>query len=78
MTIDDKIRDEKLQYKSNKEAGKISTLSPGKFDKCEYLTGEGVLRSDQRRMIEQSKFSCFSLGKEFEKQKQLKIKKKTK
>ena len=29
MTIDDKIRDEKLQYDINREAGKIS----GKIDK---------------------------------------------
>ena len=27
MTIDDKIRDEKLQYDINREAAKISTLS---------------------------------------------------
>ena len=32
MTIDDKIRDEKLQYDINREAGKISTLSSGKID----------------------------------------------
>ena len=32
-TIDDKIRDEKLQYDINREAGKISALSSGKFDK---------------------------------------------
>ena len=32
MPIDDKIRDEKLQYDINREAGKIA-LSSGKFDK---------------------------------------------
>ena len=32
MTIDDKIRDEKLQYDTNREAAKVSDLSPGKFD----------------------------------------------
>ena len=32
MTIDDKIRDEKLQYDINRETAKISTLSPGKMD----------------------------------------------
>ena len=32
MIIDDKIRDKKLQYDINKEAGKISTLSSGKID----------------------------------------------
>ena len=38
MTIDDKIRDEKLQYDINKEAAKISSLSSGKIDIYEYLT----------------------------------------
>ena len=34
MTIDDKIRDEKLQCDINREATKISSLSSGKIDKC--------------------------------------------
>ena len=33
MTIDDKIRDEKLQYDINRGAGKISVLSFWKIDK---------------------------------------------
>ena len=33
MTIDDKIKDEKLQYYINREAGKISALSSDKIDK---------------------------------------------
>ena len=33
MTIDDKIRIEKLQYDINREAAKISALSSGKIDK---------------------------------------------
>ena len=39
MTIDieDKIRDEQLQYDINKEAAKISALSSGKINKYEYL-----------------------------------------
>ena len=40
MTIDDRNRDEKLQYDNNKEEAKISTLSSQKIDKYEYLTGE--------------------------------------
>ena len=52
MTIDDKIRDGKLQYDINREAAKISALSSGKFDKYEYLTGEEILASDQSRIIE--------------------------
>ena len=45
MTIEDQIRDEKLQYDINREVAKISALSPGKFDKYEYLTGEEILPS---------------------------------
>ena len=33
MAIDDKIRNEKLQYDINREAAKISALSSGKIDK---------------------------------------------
>ena len=40
MTIDDKIRIEKLQYDINREAAKISALSSGKIDKYEYFTDE--------------------------------------
>ena len=38
MTTDEKIRDEKLQYKINREATKLSALSSGKIGKYEYLT----------------------------------------
>ena len=31
MTINDQIKDEKLQYDINREAAKISALSSGKF-----------------------------------------------
>ena len=59
MTIDDKIRDEKLEYDINREAAKISALLSGKIDKYEYLTGEEILPSDQSRVIEQEKFTWF-------------------
>ena len=39
MTIDDNIRDKKLQCDINREAAKTA-LSSGKFDKYEYLTDE--------------------------------------
>ena len=55
MIIDDKVRDEKLQYGINKETAKISALLSGKMDKCKYLTGEEVLTSDQRKVIEHYK-----------------------
>ena len=65
MTINDQIRDEKLQYDINREAAKISALSSGKIHKYEYLTGEDIVPSNQQEM-----------RKDFEKQKekQLKIK----
>ena len=68
MTIEDKIKDEKLQYDINREAAKISALSSGKMDKCEYLTGEEILPSNQQQIIEQAKFTYSPLGKAFEKQ----------
>ena len=68
MIIDDKIRDEKLQYDINREAAKISGLSSGKVDKYEYFTGEEILPSDRRRVIEQSKFTYSPLRKALEKQ----------
>ena len=52
MTIDDEIRDEKLQYHINRENSKISALSSG-IDKYEYLTGKEILPFDQWRGIEQ-------------------------
>ena len=45
MTIDEKIRDEKLQHDINREAAKISALSSENIDKYEYLTGEEILPS---------------------------------
>ena len=68
MTTDDKIRDEKLHYDINREAAKISALSPGKISKYEYLTGEEILLSNQRQIIEQAKFTYSLLGKVFGKQ----------
>ena len=68
MTIDDKIRDEKLQYNINREAAKMSALSSNKFNKCEYLTGEEILPSNQKQMIQQAKFTYSPLDKVFEKQ----------
>ena len=68
MTINDQIRDEKLQHDINREAAKISALSSGKIHKYEYLTGEDILPSNQQQIIEQAKFTYSLLGKAFEKQ----------
>ena len=66
--MDNKIRDEILQYDINREAAKISALSSGKIDKCEYLTGEELLPSNQRQIIKQSKFAYSPLEKAYEKE----------
>ena len=71
MTIEDEIRDEKLQYDINREAAKISALSSGKTDKYEYLTGGQILPSNQQQIIEQAKFTYSPLGKAFERQEKL-------
>ena len=83
MTLEDQIRDEKLQYDINREAAKISALSSGKIDKYEYLTAEDILPSNQQQAIEQAKFTYSPLGKankktkkNNKKQKQSKIKEK--
>ena len=65
MTNDDKIRDENLKYNINREAAKISALSPGKIDQYQYLTGEEIMPSNQRQIIEQAKFAYSSLGNVF-------------
>ena len=67
MKIDDKIKNDKLQYNINGKARKISPLLSVKIDEYEYLTGEEILPSDQSRIMEQAKFTYFSLGKAFEK-----------
>ena len=51
MTIDDKIRDEKMQYEINRTVAKISALSSGKRDKNEYVTGEEILPLKQSRIL---------------------------
>ena len=66
--IYDKIKDEKLQYNINREAAKISALPSRKIDKYEYLTGKEILPPDQKRVIEQAKFTYSPSEKAFAKQ----------
>ena len=68
MSINDQIRDEKLQYDIDREAVKISALSSGKIHKYEYLTGGDILPSTQQQIKEQARFTFSPLGKAFEKQ----------
>ena len=52
MTIDDQIKDDKLQYDINRKATKISVLSSAKINKYKYLTGEEILPSNQKQIID--------------------------
>ena len=52
MTINDQVRNKKLQYNINREPAKILALSSGKIHKYEYLTGEDILPYNQQQMIE--------------------------
>ena len=55
-----------MHYDINREAAKISALLSGKIDKYDYLTSEEILPPDQRRVIEQAKFTYFPLEKALE------------
>ena len=68
MTIDDKIRNDKLEYHVNIEAAKISALSSSKIDKYEHLTCAEILFINQSRLIEQDKLTYSPLGIALEKQ----------
>ena len=68
MTIDDQIRDEKLQYDINRDDAKISALSSNKTGKYEYLRGKEILPSNQQQIIEQAQFTYSTLGRAFQKQ----------
>ena len=49
MTINDQIRDEKLQYDIDREAAEISPLSSDKIHKYEYSTDEDIIPSNQQQ-----------------------------
>ena len=69
MTINDQIRYEKLRYDTiDRDTAKISALSSSKNHQYEYLTGEDILPSNQKKIIEQARFTYSCLGKAFEKQ----------
>ena len=68
MTINDQIKDEKLQYDINREATKISAVSSANLHKYEYLSGEDILPSNQQQIIEQTKFTYSPFAKALDKQ----------
>ena len=68
ITINDQIKDKKLQYGINRAAGKQSVWSSAKIDQYEYLTGEEILLSNEKQTVEQAKFNYSPLGKVFKEQ----------
>ena len=64
MTIDDQIRNEKLQYGINREAAKILAISSGKIGQYEYLPSEEILPPNQKQIIEQAKLTYSAFGKQ--------------
>ena len=68
----------KLQYHFNRDATNTSTISSGKIDNYEFLTGEEIFSSDQIQIVRLVNFTYFHLAlksMKISKQKQLKIKK---
>ena len=65
MTIDARIKAEKVQCVINREVVKLSALSPFKIDKYEYLVGNEILTFDKSKIIEQPRFTYFSFEKLF-------------
>ena len=57
-----------LQYDINRQATKTSALSSSNTGKYQYLTGEEILPSNQKQIVEKAKFTYSPLGKAFEKQ----------
>ena len=68
MTIHDQTMGGTLQYTINREAVKIPVLSSGEINKYEYLKGDEILPSNQKPILEQTKFTYSPLGKAFQKQ----------
>ena len=78
MTIDDKIRDEKLQCDVNREAAKTSSLSSVQTD-MNVLQTKKILPTNQNHIIKKAKFTYSPLGESLEGQtEKLKMQLKTK
>ena len=59
----DKIKANKAQYNLHRKTAKISALSSGELEKCEYLTGEDL--GYEPSVVEKAKFEYYLLGKVF-------------
>ena len=69
-TIDNKIEQNKTQYDLDRQTAKISALSAGNFNKCEFLTGKDVLpeKDLSEKAVTLKRFEYLPLGKELKAQ----------
>ena len=63
--LDDKIKSNKAQYDSDREASKISALSSKHLEKYEYLTGKAI--GYKPHIIPRGKCECSPLREAFDK-----------
>ena len=63
--LDRKTKQNEAQYDLDREAAKISALSPNNLDKYKYLTGEDL--GLKPSTVKQAKFEYSPLGKIFNK-----------
>ena len=68
MTVNKKIRNEKLKHDINRSTVKTSALSSEKIDKYECVTREEILLPQQHGIAEDTEFTYSLLGKALEKQ----------
>ena len=73
MTIEDEIRDEKLQHNINIETPKTFALQSSKIDKYEHFASDAMLPINQTQIIEQAKFINSPLAKALENLKSLNL-----
>ena len=66
MTIDDKTKDEKLEYDIKRETARILTLPS--YCKYKHIASEEILPSHRNQIIKQTKFTYSPLGEALEKQ----------
>ena len=63
--VDYKVKANKAQHDLDRQAAKISALSSGELEICEYLTGEDL--GYKPDVIQQAKFEYSTLGQVFNK-----------
>ena len=63
--LDNKIRSNQAQYDLDRQNAKISALSSGELDKCEYLTGKGL--GYKPDVVQKAKFEYSPSGQVFNK-----------